>query len=154
VVIPTTFASVPEYKSTLRNAIIELLNGRLFELASSFQQVLRMIDTAGYVPMSVARAPGRGSGAGGSNVAAAMSDAPRCTHGATNLCSVKKDGPNKGRLFFACPQKQGSQCKFFQWADEYQRQRSRARGEEETARITERPPPSLHEQGDCALCRV
>ena len=28
---------------------------------------------------------------------------------------VKKEGPNKGRWFFACPQPQNKQCDFFDW---------------------------------------
>ncbi|TMW40216.1 hypothetical protein DOY81_014704, partial [Sarcophaga bullata] len=36
------------------------------------------------------------------------------------LLSVKKDGPNKGRIFYACPK--SNACKFFQWADDINRQ--------------------------------
>jgi len=32
--------------------------------------------------------------------------------------TVKKDGPNQGRLFHACPKPMGQGCSFFQWADE------------------------------------
>lgn len=32
--------------------------------------------------------------------------------------TVRKEGPNKGRPFFVCSKPQGSQCDFFQWADE------------------------------------
>lgn len=28
---------------------------------------------------------------------------------------VKKDGVNKGRYFFACPQQKAKQCDFFEW---------------------------------------
>lgn len=37
-----------------------------------------------------------------------------------NRLSVKKDGPNKGRIFYACPK--SNACKFFQWADDVNRQ--------------------------------
>jgi hypothetical protein len=30
---------------------------------------------------------------------------------------VKKEGENKGKTFWACPQPQQNQCKFFQWTD-------------------------------------
>jgi hypothetical protein len=30
--------------------------------------------------------------------------------------AVKKEGPNQGKEFFACPQNQDQSCKFFQWA--------------------------------------
>ncbi|KAK3730446.1 hypothetical protein QZH41_012648 [Actinostola sp. cb2023] len=32
--------------------------------------------------------------------------------------TVKKDGPNQGRLFYACPKPMGQGCSFFQWADQ------------------------------------
>ncbi|XP_034948825.1 DNA topoisomerase 3-alpha isoform X2 [Chelonus insularis] len=31
--------------------------------------------------------------------------------------TVRKEGPNKGREFYACPQGPGSSCSFFEWAD-------------------------------------
>lgn len=32
------------------------------------------------------------------------------------LVTVKKEGPNKGRTFYACPKPKGEQCDFFDWA--------------------------------------
>eukprot|EP00929_Paragymnodinium_shiwhaense_P001924 TRINITY_DN10212_c0_g1_i1.p1 TRINITY_DN10212_c0_g1~~TRINITY_DN10212_c0_g1_i1.p1 ORF type:complete len:689 (-),score=128.77 TRINITY_DN10212_c0_g1_i1:335-2401(-) len=32
--------------------------------------------------------------------------------------TVRKEGPNQGRLFFKCSKPSGEQCNFFQWADE------------------------------------
>ena len=32
--------------------------------------------------------------------------------------TVQKEGPNKGRPFYACPAPRGQGCNFFQWADE------------------------------------
>lgn len=32
--------------------------------------------------------------------------------------TVNKEGPNKGRNFYACRKPQGSQCDFFEWAEE------------------------------------
>ncbi|KAM7352037.1 topoisomerase 3-alpha [Cochliomyia hominivorax] len=42
----------------------------------------------------------------------------KCTgcHQPAKELSVKKDGPNKGRIFYVCPKT--NSCKFFQWADE------------------------------------
>ena len=34
-----------------------------------------------------------------------------------SLLTVKKQGPNTGRNFWACAEPQGSQCGFFEWAD-------------------------------------
>lgn len=40
---------------------------------------------------------------------------PKCQCGKlTNELVVKKDGPNKGRAFYSCPDQI---CKFFQWKD-------------------------------------
>ena len=43
--------------------------------------------------------------------------APMCTgHGApAERQTVKKEGPNKGRQFFACPRKRDERCDFFAW---------------------------------------
>ena len=32
--------------------------------------------------------------------------------------TVQKEGPNKGRPFYACPAPRGQGCNYFQWADE------------------------------------
>lgn len=46
------------------------------------------------------------------------SDKPRCPCDyLAKLITVSKDGPNKGRLFYACSKTSGK-CQFFQWADE------------------------------------
>ena len=40
---------------------------------------------------------------------------PNCYHGQqTVMKRVKKDGPNKGRLFFCCANE--NSCQYFQWA--------------------------------------
>ncbi|KAL9705942.1 hypothetical protein quinque_009460 [Culex quinquefasciatus] len=41
----------------------------------------------------------------------------RCNLPAKSL-TVRKDGPNQGRPFYACPKPKDEQCQFFQWADE------------------------------------
>ena len=43
-------------------------------------------------------------------------ETPLCKHGnPSRLVRVKKEGPNKDRLFFSCMEKRGDQCKFFKW---------------------------------------
>lgn len=42
--------------------------------------------------------------------------------------TVQKEGPNKGRVFYACPKPRDSQCKFFQWADDESGGSSSGRG--------------------------
>lgn len=41
----------------------------------------------------------------------------KCQHGDAKLLTVKKDGPNKGRQFYACAEPKEYQCDFFEWAD-------------------------------------
>lgn len=56
---------------------------------------------------------GRGGGGGSDG------DAPECTCGEpARKLTVRKEGPNKGKSFYGCPQGPGSTCKFFAWADE------------------------------------
>jgi len=44
-----------------------------------------------------------------------------CGHPSVTL-TVRKEGPNTGRMFYKCPMPQGEQCGFFQWADEAPKQ--------------------------------
>lgn len=49
-----------------------------------------------------------------------LSTAPKCT-GHSEPCAertVRKEGANKGRLFYACPRPQTEDCGFFEWKDE------------------------------------
>ena len=41
-----------------------------------------------------------------------------CNCGEAKLVTVKKEGPNTGRKFYACAKPQGSQCDFFCWEGE------------------------------------
>ncbi|CAJ1423666.1 unnamed protein product, partial [Effrenium voratum] len=44
---------------------------------------------------------------------------PNCQHQEPcRKVEVKKEGPNKGRYFFACPRPREQQCDFFAWADQ------------------------------------
>jgi hypothetical protein len=46
---------------------------------------------------------------------------PECHHGLPCVVrKVKKDGLNKGRLFFCCPNDKESTCRFFEWAPDEQ----------------------------------
>ena len=43
---------------------------------------------------------------------------PLCKHGKpSKLQKVKKQGPNRGRTFFCCPEQFEESCKFFEWFD-------------------------------------
>ncbi len=44
---------------------------------------------------------------------------PNCYHGVPcHMRRVKKDSPNRGRLFYACSKDRAEACKFFEWSDE------------------------------------
>ncbi|WAQ96032.1 TOP3A-like protein [Mya arenaria] len=53
-----------------------------------------------------------GGGAGGGDTVTCQ-----CGQPAKSL-TVQKEGPNKGRPFYGCPQPRGQGCTFFQWGDE------------------------------------
>ena len=41
---------------------------------------------------------------------------PRCRHDlVSRMYKVKKEGPNKGRFFYSCPNERESACEFFEW---------------------------------------
>lgn len=46
-------------------------------------------------------------------------NSPSCHHNQpAKLVMVKKEGPNKGRLFYTCDKPKGNQCKFFKWLED------------------------------------
>jgi len=52
-------------------------------------------------------------------LAPVVTEGPPCSCGQpSSQRTVRKEGPNCGRVFFCCPLPQGEQCKFFQFADE------------------------------------
>ncbi|CAM9767021.1 unnamed protein product, partial [Chrysoparadoxa australica] len=64
---------------------------------------------------------GGGGGGGGGSGGGSDAAAPSCNCRGKPLCitrTVIKEGPNRGRVFYRCPEGQGSGCNFFQWADE------------------------------------
>ena len=55
-----------------------------------------------------------------------QSDIPQCNCGLPAVqLTVRKEGPNTGRLFYKCPQPSGS-CNFFVWADAPSNKRSQS----------------------------
>ncbi|RMX43744.1 hypothetical protein pdam_00023690 [Pocillopora damicornis] len=113
VTVPVTFDNVTQYKQVFKAALREHLNIVLFELARTYHTALQKIDISGY---DTAQQGSREN-----------SDGPSCHHGQARLRAVKKDGPNKGRLFYTCPGTGQAQCK---WADEYQSSKSASEGTE------------------------
>ncbi|XP_031561752.1 protein ZGRF1-like isoform X2 [Actinia tenebrosa] len=104
VIIPVTFENCHYYQQTLKAAVREHLNIMLFELAQNYHSALRKVDITQYNTV---------------NQGFVSDERPSCPHGICCLRSVKKEGPNKGRLFYCCPGTNKSQCKFFKWVNEF-----------------------------------
>ncbi|KAH0615930.1 hypothetical protein JD844_026579 [Phrynosoma platyrhinos] len=87
--------------------VLEHLNVLLFELSQKFHKALEKVDISFYT--SVKGEQGQ------------EHSAPLCNHKiATKLVTVKKEGRNKGRLFYACDAPKADRCNFFKWLDDVQ----------------------------------
>ncbi|NXY89286.1 ZGRF1 protein, partial [Alcedo cyanopectus] len=121
--IPTVFQSHVHYQQVFRAALTEQLNVMLFESAQRLHSALSKVD------ISFHTAPEDGPGQSRDNCS------PLCTHmRPAKLVMVKKEGPNKGRLFYACDAPKAEQCSFFKWLEDVK-----------PAQIKSRPSVVLHD---------
>ncbi|XP_029419721.1 protein ZGRF1 isoform X6 [Nannospalax galili] len=105
--IPAVFQSPTHYKQIFTSSIIEHLNILLFGLAQRLYKALSKLDMSFYTSSK------------GETLENIENNSPFCQHNQpTKLVMVKKDGPNKGRLFYTCDRPKGDQCKFFKWLEE------------------------------------
>ncbi|XP_046314943.1 protein ZGRF1 isoform X8 [Marmota monax] len=105
--IPTVFQSPADYKQTFTSCIIEHLNILLFELAQRLHKALSKVDISFYTSLK------------GEKMKTVENNLPSCHHDQpAKLVMVKKEGPNKGRLFYTCDRPKVDQCKFFKWLEE------------------------------------
>nr|XP_040148921.1 protein ZGRF1 isoform X2 [Ictidomys tridecemlineatus] len=105
--IPTVFQSPADYKQTFTSCIIEHLNILLFELAQRLYKALSKVDISFYTSLK------------GEKMKTVENNLPSCHHDQpAKLVMVKKEGPNKGRLFYTCDRPKADQCKFFKWLEE------------------------------------
>ncbi|XP_047422709.1 protein ZGRF1 isoform X2 [Sciurus carolinensis] len=105
--IPTVFQSPAHYKQTFTSCIIEHLNLLLFELAQRLHKALSKVDISFYTSSK------------GEKLKTVENNLPSCHHNQpAKLVMVKKEGPNKGRLFYTCDRPKADQCKFFKWLEE------------------------------------
>ncbi|GLJ16316.1 hypothetical protein SUGI_0275470 [Cryptomeria japonica] len=88
--IPKTFTSLSAYRHIMSSAVYDEINLTLFDIGNEFHKAKQRISHLN-------------------------KQSPLCEHGRGRLQSVKKDGPNKGRLFYGCPL-QVESC-LFTWAD-------------------------------------
>nr|XP_044999830.1 protein ZGRF1 isoform X2 [Jaculus jaculus] len=105
--IPAVFQSPTHYKQIFTSSIIEHLNILLFELAQRLYKALSKVDISFYMSSKEDR------------VKNGENSLPCCHHNhPAKLVMVKKEGPNKGRLFYTCERPKADQCKFFKWFEE------------------------------------
>ncbi|XP_018106898.1 protein ZGRF1 isoform X2 [Xenopus laevis] len=107
--IPILFQSATHYKHVFTAALTEHLNVIMFELSQRLHKALSKVDMSSYTSSRAAGEMGK------------HDVAPLCIHQQpAKLVMVKKEGPNKGRLFYTCDAPKSDQCKFFKWLNETQ----------------------------------
>ncbi|NXA61551.1 ZGRF1 protein, partial [Mohoua ochrocephala] len=105
--IPAVFQSHTHYKQVFKAALTEQLNIMLFELAQRLHNALSKVDISFYTAVKDGQSQSQGS------------CAPLCNHRhPAKLVVVKKEGQNKGRLFYACDAPQAERCSFFKWIED------------------------------------
>ncbi|XP_053832147.1 protein ZGRF1 isoform X2 [Vidua macroura] len=105
--IPAVFQSHTHYKQVFKAALTEQLNIMLFELAQRLHNALSKVDISFYTAVKDGQSQSQGS------------CAPLCNHmHPAKLVMVKKEGQNKGRLFYACDAPKAEQCSFFKWVED------------------------------------
>ncbi|XP_067895868.1 5'-3' DNA helicase ZGRF1-like isoform X2 [Heterodontus francisci] len=109
VIIPATFLSPNHYKQAFTAVITEHLNILLFELSQKLHKALSKVDISQY------------SSEKAGTTEKQQHFVPLCQHQQpAKLVMAKKEGPNKGRLFYTCDASKTDQCKFFKWLDHLQ----------------------------------
>nr|XP_032625623.1 protein ZGRF1 isoform X2 [Chelonoidis abingdonii] len=105
--IPTVFQSYVHYKQIFTAALTEQLNILFFELSQRLHKALSKVNT------SFCKSVKDGQEGSKENCV------PLCNHKhPAKLVMVKKEGQNKGRLFYTCDAPKTDQCKFFKWIEE------------------------------------
>ncbi|XP_005397152.1 PREDICTED: protein ZGRF1 isoform X1 [Chinchilla lanigera] len=105
--VPAVFQSPAHYRQTFSACIIEHLNILLFGLAQRLHRALSKADITFYTSSKEEKPKNT------------ESSLPCCHHRQpATLVMAKKEGPNKGRLFYACDRPKAEQCKFFKWLEE------------------------------------
>ncbi|XP_053920262.1 protein ZGRF1 isoform X3 [Cuculus canorus] len=105
--IPTVFQSYVHYKQTFKAALTEQLNIMLFELSQRLHNALSKVDISFYTALKDGQSETK------------TSCVPLCNHmHPAKLVMVKKEGQNKGRLFYTCDAPKAEQCSFFKWIED------------------------------------
>ncbi|XP_013917790.1 PREDICTED: protein ZGRF1 [Thamnophis sirtalis] len=102
--IPVEFQSPAHYKNVFITALIEHLNILLFELSKNLHKALGKVDISFYSSVKEGQQE---------------NTAPLCSHKiAAKLVMVRKEGRNKGRLFYSCDAAKADRCNFFKWLED------------------------------------
>ncbi|XP_006881207.1 PREDICTED: uncharacterized protein C4orf21 homolog [Elephantulus edwardii] len=105
--IPAVFQSPAHYKQVFTSCLIEHLNILLFVLSQRLYKALSKVDISFYTSSKEEKQK---------NV---ENSVPLCHHHQpAKLVMVKKEGPNKGRLFYTCDGSKADRCNFFRWLEE------------------------------------
>ncbi|NXS52288.1 ZGRF1 protein, partial [Brachypteracias leptosomus] len=105
--IPAVFQSHVHYKQIFKAALTEQLNTTLFELSQRLHNALSKVDISFYTSAKDRQRESK------------ESCAPLCNHmHPAKLVMVKKEGQNKGRLFYTCDAPKAEQCSFFKWIED------------------------------------
>ncbi|XP_010123209.1 PREDICTED: protein ZGRF1 [Chlamydotis macqueenii] len=105
--IPTVFQSHVHYKQIFKAALTEQLNIMLFELSQRLHHALSKADISFYTSLKDGQSESKAS------------CVPLCNHmHPAKLVMVKKEGQNKGRLFYTCDAPKAEQCSFFKWIED------------------------------------
>ena len=106
-ILPVHFTTTSHYKEVFKCAILEHLNIIFWSVAARYRKTLEGLDLSQLV------------GSAHHGDVDEQENKPSCKHGTALLRSVKKEGRNKGRMFYTCcAAAGGSKCNFFQWFDE------------------------------------
>ncbi|NXF38787.1 ZGRF1 protein, partial [Nyctibius bracteatus] len=121
--IPTVFQSHVHYKQVFKAALTEQLNIMLFELSQRLHNALSKVDISFYTSLKDGQSQSKAS------------CVPLCHHmHPAKLVVVKKEGQNKGRLFYTCDAPKAEQCSFFKWMEDVN-----------PTQIKSRPSVALHD---------
>ncbi|XP_054059899.1 protein ZGRF1 [Rissa tridactyla] len=105
--IPIVFPSHVHYKQVFKAALTEQLNIMLFELSQRLHDALSKVDISFYTSLKDGPSESK------------ESCVPLCNHmRPAKLVTVKKEGQNKGRLFYACDAPKAERCSFFKWIED------------------------------------
>ncbi|NXN10607.1 ZGRF1 protein, partial [Indicator maculatus] len=105
--IPTVFQSHFHYKQIFKAALTEQLNIMLFESSQRLHNALSKVDISFYISPKEGQSESK------------ESCVPLCNHKQlAKVVMVKKEGQNKGRLFYACDAPKAEQCSFFKWIED------------------------------------